>query len=116
MPYQTSPEIDFSSIGLVVDVPSNAVPQGGWSNCLDVRCRNGSVQGVNAFADDIVLHPTDSVISGGEAISSAKALTPWTEPFLHLTSRQLLHPPCGTAFDGTSTTKPMDEKSISGLV
>ena len=69
MPYQTSPEIDFSAIGLVVDVPSNAVPQGGWSNCLNVRCRNNSVQGVNAFEDDIALHPTDSVISGGEAMA-----------------------------------------------
>jgi len=67
MPYQTSPEIDFSSIGLMVDVPSSQIPQGGWSNSLNVRSRNGSVQGVNAFANDIVLHPTDSVISGGEA-------------------------------------------------
>jgi len=67
MPYETSPEIDFSAIGLMVDVPSNAIPSGGWSNSLNVRCRNGSVQGVNAFADDIVLHPSNSVISGGEA-------------------------------------------------
>jgi hypothetical protein len=67
MPYKTSPEIDFSSIGLVVDVPSNAVPTGGWSNCLDVRCRNGSVQGVNEFADDIALWHTAGSIAGGEA-------------------------------------------------
>ena len=67
MPYQTSPEIDFSSVGLVVDVPSNAIPTGGWSNSLNVRPRNGSVQGVNAFANDIVLHPTDSNIANGEA-------------------------------------------------
>ena len=69
MPNQTSPEIDFSSIGLMVDVPANQIPQGGWSDSLNVRCRNGSVQGVNAFADDIALHPTDSVISGGEAMA-----------------------------------------------
>ena len=67
MPYETSPEIDFSAIGLVVDVPANAVPTGGWSNSLNVRCKNNSVQGVNSFSDDIALHPTDSVISGGEA-------------------------------------------------
>jgi len=67
MPYKTSPEIDFSSIGLVVDVPSNAVPQGGWSNCLDIRCRNGSVQGVNAFADDIALWHSAGSIASGEA-------------------------------------------------
>ena len=40
MPYQTSPEIDFSAIGLVVDVPANAVPTGGWSNSLNVRRSN----------------------------------------------------------------------------
>jgi len=67
MPYQTSPEIDFSSIGLMVDVPSNAIPQGGWSDSLNVRCRNGSVQGVNAFASDILLHHTDANIANGEA-------------------------------------------------
>jgi hypothetical protein len=67
MPYQTSPEIDFSSIGLMVDVPANAIPQGGWSDSLNVRCKNGSVQGVNAFANDIVLHPTDNNIATGEA-------------------------------------------------
>ena len=69
MPYETSPEIDFSAIGLVVDVPANAVPTGGWSNSLNVRPRNGSVQGVNKFEDNIVLHNSDSVISGGEAMA-----------------------------------------------
>lgn len=67
MPYQTSPEIDFSSIGLMVDVPANQIPQGGWSDSLNVRARNGSVQGVNSFVNDIALHPTDTQISGGEA-------------------------------------------------
>ena len=67
MPYQTSPEIDFSSIGLMVDVPANQIPQGGWSNSLDVRCRNGSVQGVNDFEDDIALWHTAGDIANGEA-------------------------------------------------
>ena len=69
MPYETSPEIDFSAIGLVVDVPANAVPTGGWSNSLNVRPRNGSVQGVNKFEDSIPLHNSNSVISGGEAMA-----------------------------------------------
>ena len=75
MPYQTSPEIDFSSIGLMVDVPSNAIPQGGWSDSLNVRCRNGSVQGVNSFANDILLHYSDANIANGEA----KAVCQFTE-------------------------------------
>ena len=62
MPYETSPEIDFSSVGLVTDMPANAVPTGGWSNCLDVRCRNGSVQGVNAFEDYIALHGSHNTL------------------------------------------------------
>lgn len=74
MPYETSPEVDFSAIGLVVDIPANQVPTGGWSNSLNVRCRNGSVQGVNSFASSILLHNSDSVISGGEA----KAVTQFT--------------------------------------
>ena len=67
MPYQTSPEIDFSSIGLVVDVPSNAVPMGGWSDSLNVRPKNGSVQGVNAFVDNIALHNSNTNIINGKA-------------------------------------------------
>ena len=67
MPYQISPEIDFSSIGLVVDVPSNAIPTGGWSDSLNVRARNGSVEGVNSFANDILLHHSDANIANGEA-------------------------------------------------
>jgi len=67
MPYETSPEIDFSTIGLVVDVPASQVPTGGWSNSLNVRPRNGSVQGVNSFANDILLHYSDANIANGEA-------------------------------------------------
>jgi len=67
MPYETSPEIDFSAIGLVVDIPANAIPQGGWSNSLNVRPRNGAVEGVNAFANDILLHHSDANIANGEA-------------------------------------------------
>ena len=69
MPYETSPEIDFSAVGLVVDVPANAVPTGGWSNSLNVRCRNNSVQGVNKFEDNIVLYDSGTVITNGEAMA-----------------------------------------------
>ena len=74
MPYTTSPEIDFSAIGLMVDVPANAVPTGGWSNSLNVRCRNGSVQGVNKFEDNslaggIVLYDSGTIITNGKAMA-----------------------------------------------
>lgn len=67
MPYQISPEIDFSSVGLMVDMPANAIPQGGWSNSLNVRARNGSVQGVNSFTNNILLHHSSANIANGEA-------------------------------------------------
>ena len=74
MPYETSPEIDFSAIGLVVDVPANAVPTGGWSDTLHVRCRNGSVQDVNKFEDNslaggIVLYDSGTIITNGKAMA-----------------------------------------------
>ena len=69
MPYQRSPEIDFSSMGLMVDVPSSQVPQGGWSDSLNVRARNGSVEGVNSFKTDILLHPTDNNIAKGISVA-----------------------------------------------
>ena len=76
MPYETSPEIDFSSVGLVTDMPANAVPTGGWSNCLDVRCRNGSVQGVNAFEDDI----SASFAAGINLSGALKIIIVWVAP------------------------------------
>lgn len=69
MPFQTTPEIDFSAVGLVTDVPSHSLPEGAWSNSLNLRCKDGSVQGVNIFKDDFVLHDTDAVISGGKAMA-----------------------------------------------
>ena len=74
MPFQTTPEIDFASVGLVTDIPSHSVPQGGWTNSLNLRCKDGTVQGVNIFEDDVVLHDTNTVISGGKA----RAVTQFT--------------------------------------
>jgi len=69
MPFKTTPEIDFSAVGLITDVPTHSLPDGAWNDCLNLRCKDGSVQGVNTFVDDIVLHDTDSVISGGQAMA-----------------------------------------------
>lgn len=69
MPFKTTPEIDFSSVGLITDVPTHSLPQGAWNDCLNLRCKDGSVQGVNAFIDDIALHDTDAVIMNGKAMA-----------------------------------------------
>jgi hypothetical protein len=69
MPFKTTPEIDFSSVGLITDVPTHSLPDGAWNDCLNLRCKDGSVQGVNAFIDDIALHDTDAVIMNGKAMA-----------------------------------------------
>lgn len=74
MPFQITPEIDFSAAGLITDVPSHSLPVGAWNDCLNVRCKDGSVQGVNTFKDNIVLHDTDPLIIGGKA----RAVTQFT--------------------------------------
>jgi len=69
MPFKTTPEIDFSAVGLITDVPTHSLPDGAWNDCLNLRCKDGSVQGVNTFVDDILLHNSDAVISGGKAMA-----------------------------------------------
>jgi len=69
MSFKTTPEIDYSSVGLITDIPTHSLPDGAWNDCLNVRCKDGSVHGVNSFSDNIALHGTDTVISGGEAMA-----------------------------------------------
>ena len=69
MPFKITPEIDFSAVGLITDIPTHSLPDGAWNDCLNLRCKDGSVQGVNTFADNIILHDTDAVISGGTAMA-----------------------------------------------
>jgi hypothetical protein len=72
MPFKTTPEIDFSAVGLITDVPTHSLPDGAWNDCLNLRCKDGSVQGVNTFVDDIVLHggsTPDPVIRDGKAMA-----------------------------------------------
>lgn len=76
MPFNTTPEIDFSAIGLITDVPPHNLPPGAWSDCLNIRCKDSSVQGVFKFEDsNIALHDTNTVISGG----TVKAVTQFNE-------------------------------------
>ena len=71
MPFQITPEIDFSSVGLITDVPAHALPQGAWNDCLNVRVKDGSVQGVNSFTDSFTVHSSYSA-------SKAVVVTQWT--------------------------------------
>ena len=72
MPFKTTPEVDYSSVGLITDIPTHSLPDGAWNDCLNLRCKDGSVQGVNNFVDDIVLHggsTPDPVIRDGKAMA-----------------------------------------------
>ena len=71
MAYKTTPEINFASIGLITDVPSHAIPQGAWSDCLNMRIKDGSVQGVRDFSQSFQVHPD---YPNGVVV----ALTQWT--------------------------------------
>ena len=68
MPFKNSPPIDFSSIGLITDQPTHSLAEGAWSESLNVRAKDGSVEGVNSFADSFA-----STISG-----EPYAVTQWT--------------------------------------
>ena len=71
MPFTITPEIDFSSVGLITDVPAHALPQGAWNDCLNVRVKDGSVEGVNSFTDSFTTHSSYSA-------AKAVAVTQWT--------------------------------------
>ena len=58
IPNQQGDVIDFSEIGLITDVPSFQLPPGGWNNSNNIRCKDGSVQGVYPFIDGFTIHPS----------------------------------------------------------
>jgi len=70
MPFNTTPDIDFSAIGLITDVPPHSLPPGAWSDCLNIRPKDASVQGVLDFvASDIDLFGRFSIVDVTDEIS-----------------------------------------------
>tara|TARA_R110002012_G_scaffold95887_1_gene231447 strand:- start:1391 stop:2941 length:1551 start_codon:yes stop_codon:yes gene_type:complete len=67
--FTKSPAIDFASLGLIADLPKHKLPPGAWSESLNIRAKDGSVQGVYAFADDVILHNSNAVIANGDLIA-----------------------------------------------
>ena len=75
MSFTKTPEVDFSSVGLITDVPSHSLPQGAWSDCLNIRCKDGSVQGVNVFEDGFPLFTSSNTgIRDGKAMAVTQFL------------------------------------------
>jgi len=52
-------------------MPAHSLPQGAWSDCLDIRVKDGSVQGVNDF---VAGFDVNSAYTAGEPV----AVTQWT--------------------------------------
>lgn len=79
MPFKTTPEIDFTKTGLVTDAPAHSLPESVWTDCLNMRIKDGAVQGVNSFEDYFSINYTDghngSSYSGG---GEPHAVTQWT--------------------------------------
>ena len=64
--FTKSPAVDFTSLGLITDQPAHKLPPGAWSESLNIRAKDGSVQGVYAFADDMALWHAAGDIANGE--------------------------------------------------
>ena len=88
MPFNTTPDIDFSAIGLITDVPPHSLPPGALSDCLNIRPKDASVQGVLAFKSagiglfgDHYSLPDNScyLISDGSLVLNEENVTPEDE-------------------------------------
>ena len=67
--FNQSPAVDFASLGLITDQPAHKLLPGAWSDSLNIRAKDSSVQGVLSFADGVILHDSDAIISGGSLIA-----------------------------------------------
>lgn len=70
MPFDTAPEIDLSSVGLITDAPAHSLNEAAWNDCMNIRCKDGSIQGVNKFNDvGFPLFNSGTNITDGEAMA-----------------------------------------------
>jgi hypothetical protein len=79
MPFKTTPEIDFTASGLITDMPAHSLPENVWTDCLNIRIKDGAVQGVNSFEDYFSINYTNGY--GGSSYSGGgepHAVTQWT--------------------------------------
>ena len=75
MPFQITDLFNMSEYGLVTDIPSNNTPPTAWNDSLDVRPKDGSVQGVYDFVDSFAIN---DLYNGGSIDAKPVAVTQWT--------------------------------------
>ena len=75
MPFQITDQLDLAAAGLVADVPANNTNVSAWSDVLDMRAKDDSIQGVYAFEAGFTF---DTTFANVTSISDVVALTQWT--------------------------------------
>ena len=75
MPFNTSEPINMAEFGLVTDVPSNSTAIAAWSDSLNVRAKDSSVQGVYKFEDSFAINDN---YNGASIDAKPVAITQWT--------------------------------------
>ena len=75
MPFNTTDQIDLAAAGLVADVPANNTNVSAWSDVLDMRAKDDSIQGVYAFEAGFTFDTTFADVTSD---SDVVALTQWT--------------------------------------
>ena len=74
MPYQTTPPVNLAEFGLILDKPSNSTPPNAWSDSLNMRAKDGSVQGVLDFENSFDINDDYNGVLDAKPI----AVTQWT--------------------------------------
>ena len=75
MPFQITDQLDLAAAGLVADVPANNTNVSAWSDVLDMRAKDDSIQGVYAFEAGFTFDTTFADVTSD---SEVVALTQWT--------------------------------------
>ena len=73
--FEITQPINMAEFGLVIDQPSNSTALSAWSNSLDMRPKDNSVQGVYAFTDSF---PINDTYNGASIDAKPVAVTQWT--------------------------------------
>ena len=85
--YQTTPPVNLAEFGLILDEPSNNTPANAWSNSLNLRAKDNSVQGVYKFEDTnfgLVAPTTFSQVTTSSKIMACVQWTPSGTDFLNI--------------------------------
>ena len=73
--FKKSEPLNLAEYGLITDIPSNSTALSAWSGNLNMRAKDGSVQGVYKFEDSFAI---DDSYNGALIDAKPISLTQWT--------------------------------------